>query len=169
YGEGVRLAAATAHQNERWSAVTPARIREATAGLAEALRRAGIGLTVVPCAEVTAHPETGAAWRDGRLLSVGDRAGYLLLEMPHGLFVALLPTARGLRQAALRRVLAPPERQPEWLHEPGSIEGLIRAGCLVQVSSGSVTDPRSREDARALKDWFRRGVVHLLGSDGHSP
>jgi protein-tyrosine phosphatase len=169
YGEGVRLAAATAHQNERWSAVTPARIREATAGLAEALRQAGIGLTVVPCAEVTAHPETGAAWRDGRLLSVGDRAEYLLLEMPHGLFVDLLPTVRGLRQAGLRPILAHPERQPEWLHEPGSIEGLIRAGCLVQVSSGSVTDPRGREDARALKDWFRRGVVHLLGSDGHSP
>jgi protein-tyrosine phosphatase len=46
---------------------------------------------------------------------------------------------------------------------------MIRAGCLVQVSSGSITDPPSAADRRALKDWFRRGCVHLLGSDGHSP
>jgi protein-tyrosine phosphatase len=169
HAEGIRLAAATAHQNERWRAVTPERIRRATAELREALRDAGIDLAVYPCAEVTAEPETGEAWRGGRLLSVGDRAQYLLLEMPHGVFVDLLPTVRGLFRAGVRPILAHPERQPEYLHEPGTIEALIAAGCLVQVSSGSVTDPPGREDARALKGWFRRRVVHLLGSDGHSP
>jgi protein-tyrosine phosphatase len=89
--------------------------------------------------------------------------------MPRGLFVDLRPTARSLRQAGLRPILAHPERQAELLHEPGLIEELIAAGCLVQVSSGSVTDPKTSADARALRAWFRRGVVHLLGSDGHSP
>jgi protein-tyrosine phosphatase len=39
----------------------------------------------------------------------------------------------------------------------------------VQVSASSITDPRNRRDAAALKSWFQRGIVHLLGSDGHSP
>jgi protein-tyrosine phosphatase len=169
HAEGVRLMAATAHQNERWSAVTPEKIREGTKGLRAALAAAGLGLTVVPCAEVTAQPETAAAWRRGALLSVGDRSQYLLLEMPRGGFVDLRPTARSLRQAGIRPLLAHPEREPELLHGVGRIEELIAAGCLVQVSSASVTDPKQREDARALKDWFRRGVVHFLGSDGHSP
>ena len=57
----------------------------------------------------------------------------------------------------------------ELLHERGRMERLIRAGCLVQVSGRSETHPGCREDERALRDWFRRGLVHLLGSDGHSP
>ena len=48
-------------------------------------------------------------------------------------------------------------------------EQLIRLGCLVQVSAGSITDPPRRKDSRMLKRWVRRGIVHLLGSDGHSP
>ena len=55
------------------------------------------------------------------------------------------------------------------LHEPGRVEELIRAGCLVQVSSASITEPPSARARRALKSWFKRGIVHLLGSDGHSP
>ena len=169
HGEGVRLMAATAHQNERWRAVTPEGIRRATEELSTALKEEGIAITVLPCAEVTAQPETGAAWRNGSLLSMANRGEYLLLEMPHRLFVDLRPTVANLRRAGVRPILAHPEREATLLHEAGLIEELIAAGCLVQVSSASITDPASREDERALKDWCRRGVVHLLGSDGHSP
>jgi protein-tyrosine phosphatase len=169
WDEGIRCAAATAHQNEHWPAVTPDLIRTGTQRLARMLREADVALTVFPCAEVMVHPEMESSWRDGELLSVADRGDYLLLEMPHQLFVDLRTLIRDFRELGIHPILAHPERQPELLHEPGWIEQLIRAGCLVQVSSGSVTDPPSREDARALKDWFRRGIVHLMGSDGHSP
>src|SRR5262249_19548655 len=79
------------------------------------------------------------------------------------------PTVRQLRQRGVSVILAHPERHPEWLHEPGAIESLIHLGCLVQVSSGSVTHPQSPRDARALRSWFQRGVVHLMGSDGPPP
>jgi protein-tyrosine phosphatase len=166
--EGVALMSATAHQNERWSAVTPERIRAATGELRQALAAAGNAVNVFPCAEVMAAPETAAAWRAGTLLSVGDRGQYLLLEMPRGLFVDLRPTVRALRQGGVRVILAHPEREPDFLHVPDLIEELIADGCLVQVSSASVTEPRNKNDARALRQWFRRGVVHLMGSDGHS-
>src|SRR5262249_37656077 len=128
----------------------------------------GIPLTVFPCAEVMAHPEMEASWRDGTLLSVADRREYLLVEMPHGLFVDLRATARSFRQIGIRLILAHPERHAELLHDAGQIEHLIRAACLVQVPPKSVTAPPTSSDARALKSWVKRGVVHLLGSDGHS-
>ena len=168
YAEGVRLMAAGAHQNERWKDNTPAVIHQATGALEQALRDQGIAMSVFPCAEVMAHPQTSEHWRAGNLLSVADRKEYLLLEMPHGVFVELLPTVRRLRAFGLRPILAHPEREPRFLHEPGEIEALIEAGCLVQVSSRNVTDPKTAADGRALKDWFRRGIVHVLGSDGHS-
>jgi protein-tyrosine phosphatase len=169
YGEGVRMVAALAHQNDRWDQVTPDRIRTATQELARQLQEAGLELTVFPTAEVTAHPELEASWLTGRLLSIADRGQYLLLEMPHGLFVDLRPLLRRLRERSLRVILAHPERHPELLHEVGAIEQLIDEGCLIQVSSASVTKPACRRDAKALQSWFRRDCVHLLGSDGHSP
>jgi protein-tyrosine phosphatase len=88
--------------------------------------------------------------------------------MPHDLFVDLGDTVKRLRQAGVRPILAHPERHDELLHEPGRIEELIEAGCLVQVSSQSLTSPLSSRSSQALRSWLRRGIVHLLGSDGHS-
>jgi protein-tyrosine phosphatase len=167
--DGVRLAAATAHQNERWSTVTPDRIRTAARELAESLRQEGIELTVFPSAEVMADPDIDAAWADGDLLSVADGGRYLLVEMPHRIFVDLRPSVGRLNRLGVRVILAHPERHPELLHEPGALEELIGAGCLVQVCSGSITDPKTTADARAVRSWFERGCVHVLGSDGHSP
>ncbi len=109
------------------------------------------------------------SWRRNELLSVADRGQYLLVEMPQSLYVDIRPYARNLHRNGVRIILAHPERCPELLHDDGRIEQLIEAGCLVQVSSSSIIDPTSRQDERALKDWFKRNLVHVLGSDGHSP
>lgn len=167
--EGVRMMAATAHQNDQYPDVTPDRIRMATRELADALSAQRVAMSVVPCAEVMAHPELLASWQHGKLLSIGDHRKYILIEMPHGLFVDLRPIVERLRQTGIRPILAHPERHPEFLHDSGLIEEFINEGCLVQVSSSSITNPANREDERAIKRWFKRGIVHLLGSDGHSP
>jgi protein-tyrosine phosphatase len=167
--EGVQAMAATAHQNPRWKDVTPERIREATVELQGALQRERVPVAVYPNAEVMAEPGTPAAWRAGKLLSVGGRGRYLLVEMPRGTFVDLLPTVRCLRENGVRTILAHPEKEPDFLHGDGTIESLIEAGCLVQVSASSVTEPKNREDRVALRGWFKRRMVHLLASDGHSP
>lgn len=166
--EGTRVIAATAHMNEQWPGVTPERIRTATKELAARLEDIDLPLTVYPCAEVTVSPELGDSWVRGELLSVSGRGVYLLIELPAGVFLDLCELVRRLGEVGIRPILAHPERQPELLYETGLIEQLIDLGCLVQVSSNSITDPDSREDAQMLKHWVRRGIVHLVGSDGHS-
>lgn len=168
YEEGTRAIAATAHQNEKWNKVTPERIREATRLLSEQLRLARLPLSVYPVAEVMAFPDMESAWADKALLSFADRGQFLLVEMPHGLFVDLRSTAHAFTAQGVRLILAHAERQPELLHDAGRVEALIEEGCIVQVSSSSVAAPRDGKDQTALRDWFRRGVVHLLGSDGHN-
>ena len=167
--EGVRLSVALAHQNERWSDVTAERIRAAVAQLSAALTAAGVELEVFPCGEVMARIDLAVAWRGGTLMSVADRGAFMLLEMPHDLYVDLRRTVEELRAVGIRPILAHPERTPELLHDPGKIETLVGQGCLVQVSSGSITEPPDARSEKALRDWIKRGVVHLLGSDGHSP
>jgi protein-tyrosine phosphatase len=168
YEDGTRMVCAVAHQNNRWKAVTPDVIRQATLQLAGDLRGAGMPLVVFPGAEVMADPGVDAHWRDGLLMSVADLGRYLLVEMPHGPAVDLRFLARRLADAGVRVILAHPERHEELLEDPHPVEELVSAGCLVQVSTGSITDPAGKAQARELKGWFRRGLVHVLGSDGHS-
>ncbi len=151
YADGTRMAAATAHQNDRWPDVTPERIRSSWNLLVRSLQDAAIPLLVFPCAEVMVHPDIETAWADGHLLGVAGQHRYLLMEMPHGCFVDLEATVRGLTTQGVRPILAHPERHEELLHEAGQMERLIEAGCLVQVSSSSVTLPRNRTDAKARK------------------
>jgi protein-tyrosine phosphatase len=168
YSDGTRMVAATAHQNDEYPEVTPERIRSAWERLVQLLHEAGIPLAVFPNAEVMVHAEVVSAWTEGRLLSVADRGRYLLIEQPHGCFLDLEALIRKLVAQGVRPIIAHAERQEELLHDAGQIERLIEAGGVVQVNASSVARPRNRNDAKALKDWFKRGIVHCLGSDGHS-
>jgi protein-tyrosine phosphatase len=169
YEEGIRMTCALAHQNDRWADVTPDRIRAATQRLAGQLREAGLPLTVFPCAEVMVGPDTEEDWRAGRLLSVADCGKYLLIEMPNGLFVDVRALARRLVEAGVRPILAHAERHPEYLEDTPAVEELVQIGCLVQVSTKGITEPRAGPGGRELKSWFQRGLVHVLGTDAHSP
>ena len=169
WDDGTRAIAATAHQNENWPGVTPNSIRNATQQLAERLQAQGIPLAVYPCAEVMVGPEIETAWEHGQLLSMSDLGQHLLIEMPHGLVLDLRGLITNLIKMGVRPILAHPERHPELMHDNGIVDELILRGCLIQVSADSITQDRFPKMADALRAWARRGVIHLIGSDGHSP
>lgn len=167
--DGIRAVAATAHQNESYPEVTVERIRQATGALVQALQAAGVPLSVFPSGEVMVRPGIEQAWKRGDLASVADRGKYLLIELPHQLFLDLVQTVQGLMRNGVRPILAHAEREPVLLHEPRQIEALVAAGCLIQVNASSITATDSPADQRLLRAWFRRGLVHIVSSDGHSP
>jgi protein-tyrosine phosphatase len=165
--EGCRTATALAHQNPAWPDNTADHLKAAAARLTARLREHRVPLTVYPTGEVMLAPDLVAQWKAGSLLSYGGFGKFLLVEMPHGAFVDLRPFAAELRLLGVRLVVAHAERYPELLHDPGATERLIAAGCLIQVTAVELAEPSSSAAERALKDWAKRGVIHLLGSDGH--
>lgn len=165
--EGAGHAAALCHQNPDYPDNTPGRIRPAAAALAAQLLAKKVPLTVYPSAEVMASPSLVDDWAAGRLVSLGDTGKYLLVEMPHGAFVDLLPVAEQLRPLGVRVVVAHAERYPDLLHNPQMAAHWIAAGCLIQVTARALADPWSDEMDRGLQAWVAGRFVHLLGSDGH--
>jgi len=166
--EGVRYAAALSHQNPDYPENTAAELRLAAQQFVTRLAVDKTPLLVCPSGEVMLGPDLIADWHAGKLLSLGDHGQFLLVEMPHGLFLDARGVAAELGKAGVRLVIAHAERYPELLHDPGTIEGLIAAGCLVQVTANELAYPSDARDERALRDWARRGVIHMLGSDGHN-
>jgi protein-tyrosine phosphatase len=169
WDDGTRAITATAHQNETWPDVSPESIRAATKQLAQRLAEAKIPLEIYPSAEVAVFPGMSDAWQQGQLLSVADHRQYLLIELPHNLFVDIRGEVNDLRQRGIYTILAHPERHAELLFNSAAAEELIMCGCLMQFSAQSVAAPRDRRQAAAIRDWIQRGLVHLVASDGHSP
>ncbi len=167
YGDGVRMVAATAHVGDHFPQVTADRIRAATRLLRSSLKRAELPLGVVPCAEVRACPELLDRWRAGQFVSYADAGKYLLVEMPPDMFVDLTGLARIVGAEGVRIVVAHAERQEPLIGDDGLVIELIRSGCLIQICSDSLVEPPSRRGARAVRRWVKRGMAHVLGSDGH--
>jgi protein-tyrosine phosphatase len=165
--EGARHATALAHQNDGYPENTADALRPAAAELAATLAARQVPLSVYPAGEVMLAPTTADDWRAGRLLSVGDRGQWLLVEMPHGTFVDVLPTAEALRPHGVRVIVAHAERYAELLDDPALAARWIEAGCLIQVTARALAEPWDRETEAALRRWAAGGFIHLLGSDGH--
>lgn len=165
--EGARHATALAHQNEYWPSATADRMRELASALAAALAAKKVPLTVYPTAEVMLSPSIVEDWAAGKLVSVGDRKQWLLVEMPHGMFVDVLPIAERLRPLGPRLIIAHAERYPELLHDRALAEKWIAAGCLIQVTARAIAEPWDAEMERGIRAWAAGGFIHVLGSDGH--
>lgn len=164
--EGARSAAATAHLHPEFPENTPERIVAATVKLAEQLRERAIPLSVVPTAEIILTDDLAERWQAGTILSIGNFRKHLLVEMPHGVFLDYRPAAAALKPLGIRIVVAHAERYEPLLHDAALAVQWIAAGCLMQVTAEALADPPGHDEP-ALKLWARRGMIHLLGSDGH--
>jgi protein-tyrosine phosphatase len=165
--EGTRFATALAHQNPEYPANTPDRLKAAAAELAAELKREKIPLHVYPSAEVMLNADTAKEWEAGKLLSLGGHGKFLLVEQPHGFFMDPRPLAHALRPKGVRLVLAHAERYPELTLDAHLADRVVAAGCLLQISADAIARPHGADLERALKGWAKRGMIHLLGSDGH--
>jgi protein-tyrosine phosphatase len=165
--DGARHATALAHQNYDYPDNTADRLRRAAATLAADLAAKQIPLSVYPTGEVMLSPTTLADWHAGKLLSVGDRKQWLLVEMPHDEFLDVLPLAEELRPLGVRLIIAHAERYSELLDDPALTARWIEAGCLIQVTAKALAEPWDPVMEKALKRWVTGGFVHLFGSDGH--
>lgn len=165
--EGVRTATALAHTNDTFPDNTPDTLRSAAATLAEQLKAASIPLSVVPAAEIIFGSETVADFQAGKLLSVGDRGRFLLVEMPHGGYLDPRLAAAELRPLGVRLILAHTERYDQLLFDPGMTALCIAAGCLIQVTTEFLAEPPTARHEAALKEWAVRGMIHVLCTDGH--
>jgi protein-tyrosine phosphatase len=165
--EGAAHATALAHQNPDYPQNTADRLRAAAAEFAAELAAHGVPLAAYPTGEVMLTPDTLGDWKSGKLLSVGDHHRLLLVEMPHDVFLNVLPIAAAFRDEGIRLVIAHAERYPQLLDDPGLTAEWIAAGCLIQVTARAFAEPADLWAEKRLKQWAAGGFVHLLGSDGH--
>ncbi len=169
FADGVRTLVATPHSKDGFFENGRAAVRAAVERLEGRLREAGIGLTLLPGAEVYIAPDLVERVKDGRALTLGDNGKTLLLELSLSQYpMDLQNVVFSLRLAGLVVLFAHPERIRYFQEDVKRWEEMVRLGAYGQLTTGSVLGTFG-EDAQEFSELLlRRGLAHVLASDAHN-
>jgi len=128
-----------------------------------------IPLSVLPGADIRIEPGMVDRIHRGEVLSLGDYRRHVLLELPHELYIPLEPILGELTKRKMTGILSHPERNDGILRKPEIIEPLVEAGCLMQITAGSLCGTMGPACQTFSEQMLAEGFVHFIASDGHSP
>jgi protein-tyrosine phosphatase len=165
--DGVGTVIVTPHQLGAFAHNRADDVRRRTSELQRALDATGTPLTVLPGGDVRIEDDLAARLAAGDALTLADRGRHVLLELPHELYLPLDGVLESLRRRGIVGILSHPERNAGLLAQPQIIASLVDAGCLMQVTAGSLVGafgPPSQQ----LTEWMLgQGLVHFLATDAH--
>jgi protein-tyrosine phosphatase len=166
--DGITTIVATPHWPLNNEAPSADRVRELVAEVQEAFTLEGISVEVLPGHELMILPESPEELTSGLALPIGS-SRYALLETPyHHLPFYLRDIIFQVQSRGFTPVLAHPERNPTIQSKPETLQEYIDAGCLLQVTAGSITGRFGAASKRSAEWILRQGWCHVIASDAHS-
>lgn len=166
--DGLKTIVATPHQLGNHPNNSAENIRAAVARFQRHLDQRRIALRVLPGADVRIEPDLVRKIRNDEVLTLGDHRRHILLELPHDVYVPLDRVLAELRSAGIVGILSHPERNQGIRQQPNVLSGLIKSGCLMQVTAGSLLGNFGRE-SKQLSEWMiEEGLVHIISTDAHN-
>lgn len=128
------------------------------------LRHHQIPLDVLPGAEMACDG------LDSPRISLLNNGPYMLIEFPH----AYIPNNaeelfHSLRDQGVFPVLAHPERNAGVIQNPDALLQLLTPGVFLQITATSLVGTSGSSAQQCALYLLRKGVVHFLATDCHSP
>lgn len=165
--ESIQTVVVTPHQLGNYAHNLGQTIRDKTIEFRQLLADHQVPLNVLPGADVRIEDGVLDQLTCGEVLTLGDHGKHVLLELPHELYFPLEVLLRGLRSLGMVGILSHPERNQGLLSCREPVERLVDAGCLMQVTAGSLTGTFGSA-SQELAEWaLRRGLVHFVSTDAH--
>lgn len=165
--EGIRATIATPHQLGKYEQNAGEDLRRRTQQLVEFLEREEISLRVLPGADVRIAPELVYTIQQGDVLTLAGQGKHVLLELPHELYFSLNPLLKELDRAGMTGILSHPERNRGLLSQRDLLLELVDAGCLMQITAGSITGTFGRPSQELAAWMLHHGLVHFVATDAH--
>lgn len=165
--EGIRTIIATPHQLGNHARNRGETIRAKVDEFNELLGAQGVPLDVLPGADVRIEPDLVSRVRSGDVLSLADQRTYVLLELPHEVYLPLDRLLGELQAAGMVGILSHPERNQGILGQPRVLEDLLARGCLMQITAGSLAGTFGTQSQAMAERMVVQGIVHFVATDAH--
>jgi protein-tyrosine phosphatase len=168
---GIKKAVTTPHILPGTYDNTLASIKEAWSAFKTSMQEADISLELGYAAEIRIDPIIVEMVETDMLPILGEYEGerMALVEFPH---THIPPGCKELIHWLLKRGIRPliahPERNQAVIKKLKRIEPFIKAGCLLQVTAGSLAGIFGDEPRDCGIEMLKRGWVTLLASDAHN-
>jgi protein-tyrosine phosphatase len=109
--DGISTVIATPHQLGRYNDGNEAyKVRQKVAELNRVLESEGVGLKVLAGGDVRVDERICRLLEDDKVLTLGDGGRFILLELPHQIFIDIEPLLIELLSIGVRAVISHPER-----------------------------------------------------------
>jgi len=159
---------ATPHQLGRYDGLYDAAgIRKAVAELNQLLTEARIPLTAVPGADVRLDERIGELLASDQILTVGDAGRYLMLELPHEVFIDPVMLLAALAEAGLGVIVSHPERHRFLAEVPGHVRQWVPYRPCLQITAASFLGEFGPSSERAAWAFLGEPLPVLVATDAH--
>jgi protein-tyrosine phosphatase len=102
---------------------------------------------------------------------LGEDNGFniVLLEFPHDVLPpGSIEMVEWLLKRHIRPMIAHPERNQAVIRKFNVIEPFVKSGCLLQITSGSLSGVFGNEPKKTAKKLLKKGWVNVIASDAHN-
>jgi protein-tyrosine phosphatase len=166
--DGITRVVASPHQLGRFDGRCAApTVRQAVAELQRKLGESGMALTLLPGADIRLDERIPQLLESDRIVTVGDGRRYLLLELPHEIFIDPLLLLKRLAAMGVTAVITHPERQeflggnPEWVSRWREYRP-----CL-QITAASLTGEFGPPCEEAAWTFLQTDLPAVVATDAH--
>jgi protein-tyrosine phosphatase len=165
--DGTKTIIATPHQLGSYGHKHGDVIRGLVTDLQHRVAGEGVKLEILPGADVRIEEDLVNRLQTGEVITLGDHGRHVLLEMPHELLLPLEPILIQLSKSGIVGILSHPERNVGVIRCPTAIIPLVDAGCLMQVTAGSLCGAFGPACQQVAEWMLAQGLVHFIATDGH--
>jgi protein-tyrosine phosphatase len=167
--DGIQTLAATPHASDEYPPLPAAELLQRVSNLQLEIDRLGIPLRIVPGADVHICESLAVQVQQRRVLTLADTGRYLLLELPHDIYIPIDGLLDDLQAMGTRVILTHPERNGSLQGRLDVLEPLVQRGCLIQVTAGSILGEFGRDPRTTALRLLKHRLVHFVATDAHSP
>jgi protein-tyrosine phosphatase len=167
--DGIHNIIATPHQLGRYEGRnSPGRIRRAVTFMNAELISHDLHLRIVPGADVRVDERIPALLKDNQLMTLADGGKYLLLELPHEIYLDLSRLLEELHDLNITAIISHPERNSYLLRHPHVVRPWLERGALLQVTAASLLGAYGPAIERAAWHFLEANLADLVATDAHN-
>ena len=137
--------------------------------LSQALKENNIHVEILAGAEVHISHNLIDEIRKNREYLVLNQSSYMFVEFPSDLvFSGAKNLFFELMSEGINPIIAHPERNSVFIHNPSLLYELIQMGGLSQANSGSFSGLYGRRVEEAVLHFLELNLIHFIASDSHN-